>query len=108
MLRCADWWRHSCNRIFPQDDEQQLTQKFLPIVTKVTSKVGLADKCDTLRGRDPQLGLVDVKEARLRIVTQNPLDGLLVMIAEQEKAIRTDPGGAASGMTQKVFGMLVQ
>jgi len=44
----------------------------------------------------------------LRIVTQNPLDGLLVMIAEQEKAIRTDPGGAASGMTQKVFGMLVQ
>ena len=108
MLRCADWWRHSCNRIFPQDDEQQLTQKFLPIVTKVTSKFGLAEKCDSLRGRDPQLGLVDVKEARLRIVTQNPLDGLLVMIAEQEKAIRTDPGGAASGMTQKVFGMLVQ
>jgi hypothetical protein len=28
------------------------------------------------------------------------------MIAEQEKAIRKDPLGAATGMAQKVFGML--
>jgi len=28
------------------------------------------------------------------------------MIAEQEKAIRKDPAGAASGMAQKVFGSL--
>jgi hypothetical protein len=28
------------------------------------------------------------------------------MIAEQEKAMRKDPVGAATGMAQKVFGLL--
>ncbi|MFM9884978.1 MAG: hypothetical protein ACKVQT_18300 [Burkholderiales bacterium] len=28
------------------------------------------------------------------------------MIAEQERAIRNDPVGTATGMAQKVFGML--
>jgi hypothetical protein len=30
------------------------------------------------------------------------------MIAEQEKAIRNDPIGAATGMAKKVFGLLVK
>ncbi len=85
----------------------QLTQKFLPIVTKATSKVGLAEKYNNLAGQGAQLGLVDAKQAKIEnYVTQKTLDGLFLMIAEQEKAIRKDPVGTATGMAQKVFGLL--
>ena len=54
-----------------------------------------------------QLGLVDAKQAKIEnYVTQKALDGLFLMIAEQEKAIRKDPIGAATGMARKVFGMI--
>ena len=47
------------------------------------------------------------KQARIEsYVTQKALDGLFLMIAEQEQAIRKDPVGAATGMAQKVFGLL--
>lgn len=85
----------------------QLTEKFLPIVTEATSKVGLAEKYNQLAGQGAQLGLVDEKQAKIEnYVTQKALDGLFLMIAEQEKAIRRDPVGTATGMAQKVFGLL--
>jgi uncharacterized protein DUF4197 len=92
---------------FRRTTSDQLTQKFLPIVTKATSKVGLAEKYNNLAGQGAQLGLVDAKQAKIEnYVTQKALDGLFLMIAEQEKAIRKDPVGAATGMAQKVFGLL--
>ena len=92
---------------FRRTTSDQLTQKFLPIVTKATSKVGLAEKYNNLAGQGAQLGLVDAKQAKIEnYVTQKTLDGLFLMIAEQEKAIRKDPVGSATGMAQKVFGML--
>lgn len=39
-------------------------------------------------------------------MTQKSLDGLFLMVAEQEKAIRKDPVGSATGMAKKVFGLL--
>jgi hypothetical protein len=85
----------------------QLTEKFLPIVTKATAKVGLAEKYNSLAGQGAQFGLVDTKQAKIEnYVTQKTLDGLFLMVAEQEKAIRTDPVGSATGMAQKVFGLL--
>jgi hypothetical protein len=39
-------------------------------------------------------------------VTRKALDGLFLVIAEQERAIRKDPVGAATGMAQRVFGYL--
>ena len=92
---------------FRRTTSGQLTQKFLPIVTKATSKVGLAEKYNNLAGQGAQFGLVDAKQAKIEnYVTQKALDGLFLMIAEQEKAIRKDPLGAATGMAQKVFGLL--
>jgi hypothetical protein len=84
-----------------------LTQKFLPIVTKATAKVGLAEKYNNVAGKGAQLGLVDAKLAKIEnYVTQKTLDGLFLMVAEQEKAIRKDPVGSATGMAKKVFGLL--
>lgn len=92
---------------FRKTTSDQLTQKFLPIVTKATAKVGLAEKYNNLAGKGAQLGLVDAKQAKIEnYVTQKALDGLFLMIAEQEKAIRKDPVGAATGMAQKVFGLV--
>jgi hypothetical protein len=92
---------------FRKTTSAQLTQKFLPIVTKATAKVGLAEKYNNLAGKGAQLGLVDAKQAKIEdYVTQKALDGLFLMIAEQEKAIRKDPVGTATGMAQKVFGLL--
>ena len=92
---------------FRKTTSAQLTEKFLPIVTKVTSKVGLAEKYNNLAGQGAQFGLVDAKQAKIEnYVTQKALDGLFLMIAEQEQAIRKDPVGAATGMARKVFGLL--
>jgi hypothetical protein len=92
---------------FRKTTSGQLTQKFLPIVTKATAKVGLAEKYNNLAGKGAQLGLVDAKQAKIEnYVTQKTLDGLFLMIAEQEQAIRRDPAGSATGMAKKVFGLL--
>ena len=92
---------------FRKTTSAQLTEKFLPIVTQATSKVGLAEKYNNLAAQGAQLGLVDAKQAKIEnYVTQKALDGLFLMIAEQEKAIRKDPIGAATGMARKVFGMI--
>jgi Protein of unknown function (DUF4197) len=92
---------------FRRATSDQLTQKFLPIVTQATSKVGLAEKYNNLAGQGSKLGLIDAKQANIEnYVTQKTLDGLFLMIAEKEKAIRHDPIGAATGLAQKVFGLL--
>ena len=94
---------------FRRTTSDQLTAKFLPIVTKATSRVGLAEKYNNIAGQGARLGLVDAKQAKIEnYVTQKTLDGLFIMIAEQEKAIRKDPLGTATGMARQVFGMLVK
>jgi hypothetical protein len=39
-------------------------------------------------------------------VTRKALDGLFLVIAEQERSIRRDPMGAATSVAKKVFGAL--
>jgi hypothetical protein len=53
-----------------------------------------------------QFGLVGKDERIENYVTGKALDGLYLMIAEQKRAIRQNPLGAASNIAQKVFGML--
>ncbi len=92
---------------FRKTTSESLAQAFLPIVTKATKNVGLAEKYNKLAAKGEQMGVVDAKQAKIEdYVTQKALDGLFLMIADQEKAIRSNPVGAATGMAQKVFGML--
>jgi hypothetical protein len=84
-----------------------LAAKFLPIVQKATAKVGLAQKYDQFAGKAARFGLLDASQANLeQYVTQKTLDGLYLMIAEEEKAIRKDPVGQTSKLLSKVFGAL--
>ena len=86
---------------------QPLAQKFLPIVQKATAKVKLANKYNQFAGKATKFGLVDEKQANLEnYVTQKTLDGLFVMMAEEEKAIRANPVGQTSKLLSKVFGAI--
>jgi hypothetical protein len=96
----------SATDYFRRATSKQLTQKFLPIVSRWTEKVGLATQYNALVERGAQLGLVGKDERIENYVTREALDGLYDTIAEQERALRRDPVGAASGAARKVFEVL--
>jgi hypothetical protein len=92
---------------FRKTTQTQLTQRFLPIVKKATDQVGLADQYNSLAGQAVQLGLVKKEQATIEsYVTQKALDGLYLMIAEQEKAFRQNPVAATSDIVKRVFGAI--
>jgi len=92
---------------FRRTTRSQLSQRFLPIVKQATDRVGLAQQYNALAGQGVALGLVKEDQASIEsYVTQKALDGLYIMIGEQEKAFRKDPVGASSSIVRKVFGAL--
>jgi hypothetical protein len=92
---------------FKRTTQAQLTQRFLPIVKKATERVGLAQQYNNLAAQGAQFGLVKQDDATIEsYVTRKALDGLYLMIAEQEKAFRTNPVAASSDIVKKVFGAL--
>jgi hypothetical protein len=97
----------SVTQYFESRTRAPLSQKFLPIVTRETQKVALAEKYDALAGKVASAGLVRSDEANLPgYVTGKALDGLYRMIGEEEKKIRQDPVGTGSAILSKVFGAL--
>jgi hypothetical protein len=92
---------------FKRTTEADLSRRFLPIVKKATEKVGLAQQYNSLAGQGAALGLVKDDQATIEnYVTKKALDGLYLMIGEQEKAFRQNPMGASSDIVKKVFGTL--
>ncbi len=90
---------------FADKTRAPLGQKFLPIVTQATEKVSLAARYNAVAGKVQSLGLVKGNEANLQqYVTARALDGLFLMIGEEEKKIRADPMKTGSAILRKVFG----
>ncbi|WP_412478737.1 DUF4197 domain-containing protein [Azonexus sp. IMCC34839] len=97
----------SVTQYFKRTSTEQLTAKFLPIVKAATSKLQLADQYNAFAGKAASAGLIDAKDADIdRYVTQKAMDGLFLMIAEEEKKLRNNPIGAGSELLKKVFGAL--
>lgn len=97
----------AATQYFRRTTAEPLGAKFRPIVQKAMASVKLAEKYDQFAGKAAKFGLVKESDAHLEnYVTQKALDGLYLMIATEEKAIRQDPVGAAGGMAKKVFGLL--
>jgi hypothetical protein len=95
----------AATQYFRRTTTADLTTAFLPIVHRTTTKVQLAQKYSVFVGRAAKLGLIDAKTADLdAYVTGKTIDGLFVMIAEQEKTIRSDPVGTGSALLKRVFG----
>ena len=92
---------------FRRSTEEQLRVRFLPIVSKATARVKLAEKYNEYADKGVRFGLLSQQDANLdAYVTQKALDGLFLVIADEERKIRQDPVGSASSIIRKVFGAL--
>lgn len=97
----------AATQYFRRTTSGPLGERFKPIVQKAMAKVKLAQKYDQFAGKAAKLGLIKDEDSHLdNYVTAKALDGLYLMIAEEEKAIRKDPVGAAGSLAKKVFGAL--
>ena len=97
----------SGTQFFKGKTSDTLRTKFLPIVKKATERVGLAQKYNEFAGKGAKLGIIKGDQANVEsFVTQKALDGLFLMMADEEKAIRADPIGKGTDIVKKVFGAL--
>jgi hypothetical protein len=97
----------SVTQFFAGKTRDPLSVKFLPVVTKATEKVSLASKYNAVAGKAMSLGLVKKEDANIQqYVTGKALDGLYLMIGEEERKIRQNPVATGSAILKKVFGSL--
>jgi len=97
----------SATQYFKKTTSKPLAEKFLPIVQKATENVQLAQQYNKFAETGSRFGLVNKDQANLeQYVTQKTLDGLYLMMADEEKSIRKNPVGATSDLVKKVFGAL--
>lgn len=95
----------SVTEYFAEKTRDPLGVKFLPIVTEATQKVALADRYNSFATKAANLGLMKKEDANLQqYITGKALDGLFLMIGEEEKKIRADPVRTGSRILQAVFG----
>ena len=98
---------NSATNFFKAKTEKPIGEKFLPIVSKVTVQIGLAEQYNQLAGQGEKLGLIKGERARIeRHVTAKAFGGLHFMIGEQEKKIRQDPISSGSEILKRVFSAL--
>ena len=82
-----------------------LGQRFQPLVHDAMAEVGVTRYYQTLEDKIrvlPVKGLMDVDLDQY--VTDKALDGLFVMLAQEEAKIRTDPAARVTDILKKVFG----
>jgi Protein of unknown function (DUF4197) len=94
----------AATRYFRKNTETALAGKFKPIVGEAMKKVKLAETYDRYAGKGARFGLVDARDANLDdYITRKAMDGLFLMMAEQEKAIRADPLKATGNLARQIF-----
>ncbi|MDD2834055.1 MAG: DUF4197 domain-containing protein [Methylotenera sp.] len=97
----------AATQYFKKTTSVPMADKFLPIVKKATADVELAQQYNKFAETGSKFGLIKKDQANLeQYVTQKALDGLYLMMAKEEAAIRKDPVGQASSLLKKVFGTL--
>jgi hypothetical protein len=69
------------------------------------SEVGVTERYQELDGKMASLPLVGRMRFDLdKYVTDKALDGLFIMLAEEEKKIRQDPAARVTDLLKEVFG----
>ncbi|MFL9815061.1 DUF4197 domain-containing protein [Stutzerimonas sp. VN223-3] len=97
----------SATQYLNKTSREQIRTKFLPIIKQATDQVGVAQQYNALAGKASGLGAVDSKYGTIEgYVTEQALDGLFTIVAEQEASIRQNPTQAATSVAKKVFGVL--
>ncbi len=97
----------AATQYFKKVTSGSMADKFLPIVRKATENVELAQQYNKFAEIGNKFGVVKKDQVNLeQYVTQKTLDGVYLMMAKEEAAIRKDPVGQASGLLKKVFGAI--
>ncbi|CAN5215417.1 DUF4197 domain-containing protein [soil metagenome] len=96
----------AATQFFRRTSENRLKEELRPIVEDFTEKVGVTQKYKEMVGRYGFLGQALGQDAGDidGYVTQKALDGLFLLMADEEKKIRKDPIGRTTDLLRKVFG----
>ncbi|MGB9080153.1 MAG: DUF4197 domain-containing protein [Desulfuromonadaceae bacterium] len=93
---------------FEKKTRLQLFEAFKPMVAKSMNQVGTARSYKELIGKYesiPFMSLAGTPSLDLdTYVTNKALDGLFVMVGDEEKKIRTNPAARTTDLLRKVFG----
>jgi hypothetical protein len=85
--------------------EMALRERFAPVVESAMRAAGVYRAYDELRARNRALALLGDPTVELnRHVTEETLDGLFTLIAEEEARIRHDPAARTTELLRTVFG----
>ena len=98
----------AATQFFRRTSEDRLRDEFRPIVERFTEQVGVTQKYKQMMGRYGFLGRVVGQDASDidGYVTEKALDGLFLLIADEEQRIRRDPVGRTSAILRAVFGAI--
>jgi hypothetical protein len=97
----------SVTEFFAGKTRTPLTGTFMPVVHQATAKVGAVEKYERVSKKAQGMGLYKPEDPTVdHYVTRKALDGLYLMIGEEEKKIRRDPVGTGSALLSRVFGAL--
>lgn len=96
----------SVTDFFRERTSSKLSVQFLPLVKRVTDRSSLSAQFNGVIGQVNKFGVAKAPASVEDYVTERAVEGLFVMIAEEEKEIRRDPIGTGSKILRKVFGAL--
>jgi hypothetical protein len=99
----------AATQFFRRTSEETLRGKFRPIVEQFTAQVGVTQKYKAMVGRYGFAGALLGQDATDLdgYVTQKALDGLFLVVADEERKIRRDPLKQSASILRKVFGSLI-
>lgn len=94
----------AATQYFRKNTETALAGKFKPIVATSMQKVKLAETYDQFAEKGVPFGLIDKRDTKMDdYITRKAMDGLFLMMAEQEKVIRANPLEATGNLAKKIF-----
>ncbi len=100
--------KDSATQFFRRTSEETLRGKFRPIVEEFTEETGVTQKYKSMIGRAGFAAQLLGKDATDLdgYVTQKALDGLFLLVADEEARIRENPLGRTTTLLKRVFGIL--
>jgi hypothetical protein len=90
-----------------ENTSEELITSFYPIVKETMGEIGAIKTYDDYVGKfssNPLMKMADMDMDISRYVTEKSVDGLFVMVAEQEKKIRENPAARVTDLLKSVFG----
>ena len=98
----------AATQFFRRTSEDRLREMFRPIVQDATEQVGVTQQYKQMIGRYGAFGKLVGQDASDidGYVTQKALDGLFLLVADEEAKIRRDPLGQTTSILRRVFGSI--